>query len=34
MNDKPKPTPKPEPHQTTPAQTARKALQQSMDRRW
>jgi hypothetical protein len=33
MNDKPKPQPKPEP--TPPSrETARQALQQSMDRRW
>jgi hypothetical protein len=34
MNDKPKPPAKPEPNQNPPVQTARKALQQSMDRRW
>lgn len=33
-NDKPKPQPKPEPATTPPADTARQALQQSMDRRW
>jgi hypothetical protein len=36
MDDKPKPQPKPpEPAASTPArETARQALQQSMDRRW
>jgi hypothetical protein len=34
MNDKPKPPPKPEPNQSQSVQTARQALQQSMDRRW
>ncbi len=34
MNDKPKPQPKPEPSATQPRETARQALQQSMDRRW
>jgi hypothetical protein len=32
MKDKPKPPPKPEP--APPPETARQALQQSMDRRW
>jgi len=34
--DKPKPQPKPEPEPVTPqsSETARQALQQSMDRRW
>jgi hypothetical protein len=34
MNEKPKPPPKPQPTSTPPAETARQALQQSMDRRW
>jgi hypothetical protein len=35
MNTKPKQAPaKPDPQKTQPAQTARQALQQSMDRRW
>jgi hypothetical protein len=34
MNDKPKPQPKPEPSPPKPRETARQALQQSMDRRW
>jgi len=34
MNDKPKPQPKPEPSAAKPPETARQALQQSMDRRW
>jgi hypothetical protein len=35
MNEKPKPPPKPQPAATTPPpETARQALQQSMDRRW
>jgi hypothetical protein len=34
MNDKPKPQPRPEPAPTPPVDTARQALQQSLDRRW
>jgi hypothetical protein len=34
MNDKPKPQPKPEPATPQSPETARQALQQSMDRRW
>jgi hypothetical protein len=34
MNDKPKPQPKPEPATPQSQETARQALQQSMDRRW
>jgi hypothetical protein len=34
MNDKPKPQPKPEPATAQSRETARQALQQSMDRRW
>jgi hypothetical protein len=34
MNDKPKPQPKPTPEKTQPGETARQALQQSIDRRW
>jgi hypothetical protein len=34
MNDKPKPQPKPEPTTPQSRETAREALQQSMDRRW
>ena len=34
MNDKPKPPPKPEPNVSSCRETARQALQQSMDRRW
>ena len=34
MNDKPKPQPKPEPPAPQSRETARQALQQSMDRRW
>jgi hypothetical protein len=34
MNDKPKPQPKPEPPTPQSSETARQALQQSMDRRW
>ncbi len=34
MNEKPKPQPKPEPTATQQRETARQALQQSMDRRW
>lgn len=33
MNDQPKPKPKPEPTVTPPRETARQALQQSLDRR-
>jgi hypothetical protein len=34
MNDKPKPEPKPRPENAQPRETAKQALQQSMDRRW
>ena len=34
MNEKPKPQPKPEPNTAKPTETAKQALQQSMDRRW
>lgn len=34
MNEKPKPPPKPQPPAAPPPETARQALQQSMDRRW
>ena len=34
MNEKTKPPPKPQPTTNPPAETARQALQQSMDRRW
>jgi len=34
MNDKPKPEPKPRPEPAQPRETAKQALQQSMDRRW
>jgi hypothetical protein len=34
MNDKPKPAPKPRPETAQPRETAKQALQQSMDRRW
>jgi len=34
MPDKPKPPPKPEPSTAPPRDTAKQALQQSMDRRW
>jgi len=34
MNEKPKPQPKPEPNTAKPRETAKQALQQSMDRRW
>jgi hypothetical protein len=34
MNEKPKPQPKPEPNTAKPHETAKQALQQSMDRRW
>jgi len=34
MNEKPKPQPKPEPNTAKPNETAKQALQQSMDRRW
>jgi hypothetical protein len=34
MNDKPKPQPKPSSEANPPRETARQALQQSMERRW
>jgi hypothetical protein len=34
MNDKPKPQPKPTPEKSQTGETARQALQQSIDRRW
>jgi hypothetical protein len=34
MNEKPKTPPKPQPTAPPPVETARQALQQSMDRRW